>query len=246
MQVAPLQRMTEPFTQSLPTSYCALRNLNRSPYLYFIDLGDFQIIGSLPEILARLEGGEVSVRPIAGTSRRVDSLEDDQALERDLLRDKKEIAEHLMLIDFGRNYAGRLAKAGSGELPEQMTVERDYHVTYMVSNVAATVSDDVHAIYALRATLPAGTLKGAPKKRAIEIIDEIEPVKRGIYGDAVDYVSWTGDMNTAIAITTVVALDPQIVVQAGAGIVSDSTLSVGWEETLNKARAILRAIAMCV
>jgi anthranilate synthase component 1 len=245
MQVVPSQRMTVPFTQSPLTLYRALRNLNPSPYLYFVDLGDFQIVGSSPEILVRLEGGEVTVRPIAGTRKRGDSAEEDRALEDDLLSDKKEIAEHLMLIDLGRNDVGRVAKAGSVKLTEQMIVERYSHVMHIVSNVSAKVRDDVRAIDALKATLPAGTLSGAPKQRAMEIIDELEPVKRGVYGGAVGYVSWAGEMDTAIAIRTALVIDQQVVVQAGAGIVADSTPSAEWEETLNKARAMLRAVAMC-
>ena len=245
MQVVPSQRMTVPFTQSPLTLYRALRNLNPSPYLYFVDLGDFQIVGSSPEILVRLEGDEVTVRPIAGTRKRGDSAEEDRALENDLLSDKKELAEHLMLIDLGRNDVGRVAKAGSVKLTEQMIVERYSHVMHIVSNVSAKVRDDVRAIDALKATLPAGTLSGAPKQRAMEIIDELEPVKRGVYGGAVGYVSWAGEMDTAIAIRTALVIDQQVVVQAGAGIVADSTPSAEWEETLNKARAMLRAVAMC-
>lgn len=245
MQVVPSQRMTVPFTQSPLTLYRALRNLNPSPYLYFVDLGNFQIVGSSPEILVRLEGGEVTVRPIAGTRKRGDSAEEDRALENDLLSDKKELAEHLMLIDLGRNDVGRVAKAGSVKLTEQMIVERYSHVMHIVSNVSAKVRDDVRAIDALKATLPAGTLSGAPKQRAMEIIDELEPVKRGVYGGAVGYVSWAGEMDTAIAIRTALVIDQQVVVQAGAGIVADSTPSAEWEETLNKARAMLRAVAMC-
>ena len=207
MQVVPSQRMTAPFTQSPLTLYRALRNLNPSPYLYFVDLGGFQIVGSSPEILVRLEGGEVTVRPIAGTRKRGTSAEEDEALEADLLSDRKEIAEHLMLIDLGRNDVGRVAKAGSVALTEQMVVERYSHVMHIVSNVTAAVRDDMVAIDALKATLPAGTLSGAPKLRAMEIIDELEPVKRGIYGGAVGYVSWSGEMATAIAIRTALIMD---------------------------------------
>jgi len=245
MQVVPSQRMTVPFTQSPLTLYRALRNLNPSPYLYFVDLGGFQIVGSSPEILVRLEGGEVTVRPIAGTRKRGGSAEEDEALEADLLSDKKEIAEHLMLIDLGRNDVGRVAKAGSVALTEQMVVERYSHVMHIVSNVTAAVRDDIVAIDALKATLPAGTLSGAPKLRAMEIIDELEPVKRGIYGGAVGYVSWAGEMDTAIAIRTALIIDQRVIVQAGAGVVADSIPASEWEETLNKARAMLRAIAMC-
>ena len=245
MQVVPSQRMSAPFTQSPLTLYRALRNLNPSPYLYFVDLGGFQIVGSSPEILVRLEGGEVTVRPIAGTRKRGTSADEDEALEADLLSDRKEIAEHLMLIDLGRNDVGRVAKAGSVALTEQMVVERYSHVMHIVSNVTAAVRDDMLAIDALKATLPAGTLSGAPKVRAMEIIDELEPVKRGIYGGAVGYVSWAGEMDTAIAIRTALIMDQRVIVQAGAGVVADSIPTSEWEETLNKARAMLRAIAMC-
>ena len=245
MQVVPSQRMTIPFAQSPLTLYRALRNLNPSPYLYFVDLGEFQIVGSSPEILVRLEGGEVTVRPIAGTRKRGSSADEDKALEADLLSDKKEIAEHLMLIDLGRNDVGRVAKAGSVRLTEQMVVERYSHVMHIVSNVTASVRDDIVAIDALKAALPAGTLSGAPKLRAMEIIDELEPIKRGIYGGAVGYLSWAGEMDTAIAIRTALIKDQRVIVQAGAGVVADSIPALEWEETLNKARAMLRAIAMC-
>jgi anthranilate synthase component 1 len=245
MQVVPSQRMTIPFAQSPLTLYRALRNLNPSPYLYFVDLGEFQIVGSSPEILVRLEGGEVTVRPIAGTRKRGSSADEDEALEADLLSDKKEIAEHLMLIDLGRNDVGRVAKAGSVRLTEQMVVERYSHVMHIVSNVTAAVRDDIVAIDALKAALPAGTLSGAPKLRAMEIIDELEPIKRGIYGGAVGYLSWAGEMDTAIAIRTALIMDQRVIVQAGAGVVADSIPASEWEETLNKARAMLRAVAMC-
>ena len=245
MQVVPSQRMTVPFTQSPLTLYRALRNLNPSPYLYFVDVGEFQIVGSSPEILVRLEAGEVTVRPIAGTRKRGASFAEDQALEADLLSDKKEIAEHLMLIDLGRNDVGRVAKPGSVSLTENMVVERYSHVMHIVSNVTASARSDIGAIEALRATLPAGTLSGAPKIRAMEIIDELEPVKRGVYGGAVGYVSWAGEMDTAIAIRTALVMDQKVIIQAGAGVVADSVPASEWEETLNKARAMLRAVAMC-
>jgi anthranilate synthase component 1 len=202
-------------------------------------------VGSSPEILVRLEGGEVTVRPIAGTRKRGSSADEDKALEADLLSDKKEIAEHLMLIDLGRNDVGRVAKAGSVRLTEQMVVERYSHVMHIVSNVTAAVRDDIVAIDALKAALPAGTLSGAPKLRAMEIIDELEPIKRGIYGGAVGYLSWAGEMDTAIAIRTALIMDQRVIVQAGAGVVADSIPALEWEETLNKARAMLRAVAMC-
>ena len=245
MQVVPSQRMTLPFNKAPLTLYRALRNLNPSPYLYFVDLGEVQIVGSSPEILVRLEKGEVTVRPIAGTRKRGSNAEEDAALAQELLSDQKEIAEHLMLIDLGRNDVGQIAEPGSVTLTENMVVERYSHVMHIVSNVSAKVRDDVGPMDALKATLPAGTLSGAPKVRAMEIIDELETVKRGIYGGAVGYVSWSGEMDTAIAIRTAVIKDKQLHIQAGAGVVADSVPSAEWEETLNKARAMLRAVAMC-
>jgi len=245
MQVVPSQRMTLPFEKSPLTLYRALRHLNPSPYLYFVDLGEVQIVGSSPEILVRLEKGEVTVRPIAGTRKRGRDAEEDAALAQELLSDQKEIAEHLMLIDLGRNDVGQIAEPGSVALTENMVVERYSHVMHIVSNVSATVREGVGPMDALKATLPAGTLSGAPKLRAMEIIDELETVKRGIYGGAVGYVSWSGEMDTAIAIRTAVIKDNQLRIQAGAGVVADSVPSSEWEETLNKARAMLRAVAMC-
>jgi anthranilate synthase component 1 len=237
--------MTLPFNKAPLTLYRALRNLNPSPYLYFVDLGEVQIVGSSPEILVRLEKGEVTVRPIAGTRKRGSNAAEDAALAQELLSDQKEIAEHLMLIDLGRNDVGQIAEPGSVSLTENMVVERYSHVMHIVSNVSAKVRDDVGPMDALKATLPAGTLSGAPKVRAMEIIDELETVKRGIYGGAVGYVSWSGEMDTAIAIRTAVIKDKQLSIQAGAGVVADSVPSAEWEETLNKARAMLRAVAMC-
>jgi len=245
MQVVPSQRMTLPFEKSPLTLYRALRHLNPSPYLYFVDLGEVQIVGSSPEILVRLEKGEVTVRPIAGTRKRGRDAQEDAALAQELLSDQKEIAEHLMLIDLGRNDVGQIAEPGSVALTENMVVERYSHVMHIVSNVSATVREGVGPMDALKATLPAGTLSGAPKLRAMEIIDELETVKRGIYGGAVGYVSWSGEMDTAIAIRTAVIKDNQLRIQAGAGVVADSVPSSEWEETLNKARAMLRAVAMC-
>lgn len=245
MQVVPSQRMTLPFNKSPLTLYRALRNMNPSPYLYFVDLGEVQIVGSSPEILVRLEKGEVTVRPIAGTRKRGRNAEEDAALAQELLSDQKEIAEHLMLIDLGRNDVGQIAEPGSVTLTENMVVERYSHVMHIVSNVSATVREGVGPIDALKATLPAGTLSGAPKLRAMEIIDELETVKRGIYGGAVGYISWSGEMDTAIAIRTAVIKDKQLRIQAGAGVVADSVPSAEWEETLNKARAMLRAVVMC-
>ncbi|MCB1679500.1 MAG: anthranilate synthase component I [Halioglobus sp.] len=244
MQVVPSQRMSIPFSAPPLNLYRALRNLNPSPYMYYLDLGSFHIVGSSPEILARLEKGVVTVRPIAGTRRRGHTREEDAALEAELLADPKEIAEHLMLIDLGRNDVGRIAQTGSVQLTDNMVVERYSHVMHIVSNVTGALRPGKTAIDVLRATLPAGTLSGAPKIRAMEIIDELEPVKRGVYGGAVGYISWAGDMDTAIAIRTAVIKDGRLYVQAGGGVVADSVPRLEWKETLNKARAMFRAASM--
>ena len=244
MQVVPSQRLSAPFTAEPINLYRALRRLNPSPYMYFLDLDGIHIVGSSPEVLARLEDGQVTVRPIAGTRRRGQTEEEDQALEREMLADSKEIAEHLMLIDLGRNDVGRISQTGTVEVTEKMVVERYSHVMHITSNVVGTVNEGMGALEVLKATLPAGTLSGAPKIRAMEIIDELEPVKRGIYGGAVGYIGWSGNMDTAIAIRTAVIKDGQLHVQAGAGIVADSVPESEWEETMNKARAIMRAAAM--
>ncbi|MDX1695517.1 MAG: anthranilate synthase component I family protein, partial [Ketobacteraceae bacterium] len=224
--------------------YRALRCLNPSPYMYFLNMGDFHIVGSSPEILARLDHGTVTVRPIAGTRRRGKTEEDDLAMEQDLLNDPKEIAEHLMLIDLGRNDVGRIAEIGSVELTDKMVVERYSHVMHIVSNVEGRLKPDHSAMDVLRATFPAGTLSGAPKIRAMEIIEELEPVKRGIYGGAIGYLAWNGDMDTAIAIRTAIIKDGSLHIQAGAGVVADSVPKLEWKETNNKARAIFKAVAM--
>ena len=246
MQVVPSRRMSIPFDAPPLNLYRALRNLNPSPYMYFLDLEDFHIVGSSPEILARLEHGLVTVRPIAGTRRRGRSEEEDAALEAELLADPKEIAEHLMLIDLGRNDVGRIAETGSVVLSDKMVVERYSHVMHIVSNVTGRLLPGKTAIDVLRATLPAGTLSGAPKIRAMEIIDELEPVKRGVYGGAVGYISWAGDMDTAIAIRTAVIKDGRLYVQAGGGVVADSVPRLEWKETQNKARAVFRAASMAL
>lgn len=244
MQVVPSQRMALPFSAPPLNLYRALRNLNPSPYMFYLDLDDFYIVGSSPEILARVERGVVTVRPIAGTRRRGSNEAEDQALEAELLADPKELAEHLMLIDLGRNDVGRIAEIGSVELTDKMTIERYSHVMHIVSNVTGKLKEGKSAIDVLRATLPAGTLSGAPKIRAMEIIDELEPVKRGVYGGAVGYISWAGDMDTAIAIRTALIKDDTLYVQAGGGVVADSVPTLEWEETLNKARAMFRAASM--
>ncbi len=244
MQVVISQRLSIPFQAPPLNLYRALRGLNPSPYMYFINLGEFHVVGSSPEILTRLEDGEVTVRPIAGTRRRGHNEEEDLALERELLADPKELAEHLMLIDLGRNDTGRVAKIGSVKLTDKMIVERYSHVMHIVSNVTGRLKDGMTTIDVLRATFPAGTVSGAPKIRAMEIIDELEPVKRGIYSGAVGYLSWNGNMDTAIAIRTAVIKDNTLHIQAGAGIVADSIPRLEWKETMNKGRAVFRAVAL--
>ncbi|RTE66779.1 anthranilate synthase component I [Amphritea opalescens] len=244
MQTVISQRMTIPFTSSPLDLYRALRCLNPSPYMYILHLEDHHVVGSSPEILARVEDRVVTVRPIAGTRPRGETEAEDIALEKELLADPKELAEHLMLIDLGRNDVGRVSQIGQVELTAQMAVERYSHVMHIVSNVIGHLKPDVSVMDVLRATLPAGTLSGAPKVRAMEIIDELEPVKRGVYGGAVGYLSWNGNMDTAIAIRTAVIKDGELHIQAGAGIVADSVPDSEWDETMNKGRAIFKAVAM--
>ena len=244
MQVVLAQRMNLPFSAAPINLYRALRNLNPSPYMYFMDLGDFQIVSSSPEILARVEDNKIINRPLAGTRRRGHTPEDDLAMEKDLVEDPKEIAEHLMLIDLGRNDVGRVAQTGSVEVTERFVVERYSHVMHLSSNVVGTLQADKNVFDVLRATLPVGTLSGAPKVRAMEIIDELETVKRGIYGGAVGYIGWNGNMDTAIAIRTAVIKDGILYIEAGGGIVADSVGRLEWKESLNKGRAIFRAAAL--
>jgi anthranilate synthase component 1 len=244
MQVVPSQRMTIDFKAAPIDLYRALRCFNPTPYMYFFNFGDFHVVGSSPEVLVRVEDGLVTVRPIAGTRPRGATEEADRALEEDLLSDAKEIAEHLMLIDLGRNDVGRVSGVGSVKLTEKMVIERYSNVMHIVSNVTGQLDPSMSAMDALRAILPAGTLSGAPKIRAMEIIDELEPVKRGIYGGAVGYLGWNGNMDTAIAIRTAVIKDGELHVQAGGGIVADSVPALEWEETLNKRRAMFRAVAL--
>jgi anthranilate synthase component 1 len=244
MQVVLSQRLSIPFQAPPLDLYRALRGLNPSPYMYFLALDDFQVVGSSPEILTRLEDGVVTVRPIAGTRRRGYTAEEDAALEAELLADPKELAEHLMLIDLGRNDCGRVAKIGSVQLTEKMIVERYSHVMHIVSNVIGELAEGMSAIDVLRATFPAGTVSGAPKIRAMEIIDELEPVKRGVYSGAVGYLAFNGNMDTAIAIRTAVIQDGTLHIQAGAGVVADSVPELEWKETMNKGRAVFRAVAM--
>ena len=243
MQVVLSQRLAIPFNARPLDLYRSLRSLNPSPYMYYVDLGDFHIVGSSPEILTRLEDGVVTVRPIAGTRRRGTSEDEDLALERELLADPKELAEHLMLIDLGRNDVGRIAQTGTVELTDKMVIERYSHVMHIVSNVEGKLKPGMSAMDVLRATFPAGTVSGAPKIRAMEIIDEMEPVKRGVYAGSVGYLAWNGNMDTAIAIRTAVIKERTLYIQAGAGVVYDSIPRLEWKETMNKGRAIFRAVA---
>ena len=244
MQVQISQRISQPFDAPPINLYRALRSINPSPYMFFFDMGDFHIVGASPEILVRQEGTKVTVRPIAGTRKRGDTPERDQELEAELKSDPKELAEHLMLIDLGRNDIGRIAKTGSVKVTEQMVVERYSHVMHLVSNVDGEIRDDVGPIDLLRATFPAGTVAGTPKVRAMEIIDELEPSKRGVYAGAAGYLGFNGNMDLAIAIRTGVVKEGTLYVQAAAGIVADSVAELEWQETENKARALLRAAEM--
>jgi len=241
MQVVLAQRMVQPFPASPLSLYRALRSINPSPYMFYYDMGDHQVVGASPEILARLEGDMVTVRPIAGTRPRGKTAQQDAELAEELLADPKELAEHLMLIDLGRNDIGRVAEYGTVKLTEKMVIERYSHVMHIVSNVDAKLKPGLHAIDVLKATFPAGTVSGAAKVRAMEIIDELEPSKRGIYAGAVGYLGFNGDMDLAIALRTAVVKNNTLFVQAGAGIVADSVPSSEWLETQNKARAVLRA-----
>ena len=244
MQVVCSQRMSVPFTSDPVELYRSIRHLNPSPYLYYLDLEEFHIVGSSPEILARLENGEVTVRPIAGTRRRGKDDMDDIAMEEDMVNDPKEIAEHLMLIDLGRNDIGRIAEPGTVEVTQKFGIERYSHVMHMVSNVRAKLRKGLKSMDVFRATFPAGTLSGAPKIRAMEIIDEFEPVKRGIYGGAIGYFSWQGNMDMAITIRTAIIKDEVLYIQAGGGFVADSDPELEWKESLNKGRAIFKAVEM--
>ncbi len=244
MQVVPSQRMSKRFHATPLALYRALRTLNPSPYMFYFDFADFHVVGASPEILVRLEGDTVTVRPIAGTRRRGATPEEDAALAEELLADAKERAEHIMLVDLGRNDAGRVAQTGTVRVTEQMVIERYSHVMHIVSNVEAKLKPDLGAIDVLRATFPAGTVSGAPKVRAMEIIDELEPVKRGVYAGAVGYLGFHGNMDVAIALRTAVIKDGMLHVQAGGGIVADSEPDAEWQETQSKAKALLRAAEM--
>lgn len=243
MQVVLSQRMSVDLAARPLDVYRALRSLNPSPYMYFFDFGDFQVIGSSPEVLVRVSGNEAMVRPIAGTRPRGTTVEEDRRLEAELRADPKELAEHLMLIDLGRNDIGRIALTGTVKLTDRMVIERYSHVMHLVSEVHGRLAEDVGAIDVLRATFPAGTLSGAPKVRAMEILNELEPVRRGVYAGAVGHLDWHGNADLAIAIRTAIVKDRTLHLQAGAGIVADSDPQAEWEETLNKGRALIRAVS---
>ncbi|HUL97202.1 MAG TPA: anthranilate synthase component I [Usitatibacter sp.] len=241
MQVQISQRIAQPFPYSPVNLYRSLRSINPSPYMFYFDFGDAQLVGASPEILVRREGDKVTLRPIAGTRKRGATPEKDLAMERELTSDPKERAEHLMLIDLGRNDVGRIAKIGSVKVTETMVVERYSHVMHMVSNVEGEVEPSLSAMQLLRATFPAGTVTGAPKVRSMEIIDRLEPEARGVYAGAAGYLGFNGNIDLAIAIRTGVVKDGTLYVQAAAGIVADSIAEAEWRETQNKARALLAA-----
>jgi anthranilate synthase component 1 len=241
-QVVPSQRFSAPAPVEAFSVYRGLRAVNPSPYMYFLEFGDFQIAGASPEPLVKVSGRRVETRPIAGTSPRGGSEEEDRRLAERLVNDPKERAEHVMLVDLGRNDLGRVCEYGSVSVDELMVVETYSHVLHIVSQVSGTLREDVSAMDVLRATLPAGTLSGAPKVRAMQIIDELEPVKRGSYGGAIGYLSWDGDLDTAIHIRTVVVKDGQLHVQAGGGTVADAKPPYEYTESVNKARAVFRAV----
>ncbi|MGI6408448.1 MAG: anthranilate synthase component I [Gammaproteobacteria bacterium] len=243
-QVVISQRMSVDFKAAPIDLYRALRCFNPTPYMYFFNFGDFHVVGSSPEVLVRVEDGLVTVRPIAGTRPRGVTAEQDQALERELLADKKELSEHEMLIGLGCDDVARVADTDSVQVTERMVIERYSNVMHIVSNVTGKLRGDLTAMDALKAILPAGTLSGAPKVRALQLIDQLEPVKRGIYGGAVGYWAWNGNMDMAIAIRTAIIKDQVLHVQAGAGIVADSKPASEWEETLNKRKAMFKAVAL--
>jgi anthranilate synthase component 1 len=244
MQVVISQRMRRPFAAPPLSLYRALRSLNPSPYMFYYDFGDFHVVGASPEILVRKEGAGITLRPIAGTRPRGTTREADEVLATELLADPKEIAEHVMLLDLGRNDVGRVAQTGTVQVTDRMVIERYSHVMHIVSNVEGILKPGLTSIDVLRAAFPAGTVSGAPKVRAMEIIDELEPTRRGIYSGAVGYISFQDDMDTAIALRTAVIKDGMLYAQAGGGIVHDSSPEGEWQETMNKLRALLRAADM--
>jgi anthranilate synthase component 1 len=243
IQVVPSQRFEAPLTAHPFNLYRSLRTINPSPYMFYLRLGDFTLAGASPETMVRVEGREITLRPIAGTRRRGSDEQADHALERELLADPKELAEHIMLVDLGRNDVGRVAKIGSVKVTELMAVERYSHVMHIVSNVVGELNDGMDAFDAFRATFPQGTVSGAPKIRAMEIIDELEAVRRGVYAGAVGYFSFTGNTDTAIALRTLLIKGNRVYIQAGGGVVADSDPVAEYEESCNKARAMIRALS---
>ena len=241
-QVVPSQRFSAETGVEALSIYRGLRAVNPSPYMYFIEFGDFQIAGASPEPLLKVNGDKVEIRPIAGTSPRGGSEEEDRRLAEELIGDPKERAEHVMLVDLARNDIGRVAEYGSVKVEEMMVVETYSHVMHIVSRVTGTLKDELGALDVLRSALPAGTLSGAPKVRAMQIIDELEPVKRCSYGGAIGYLSWNGDLDTAIHIRTAVIKDGQVHIQAGGGTVADAKPDYEYQESLNKAKAMFRAV----
>jgi anthranilate synthase component 1 len=242
-QVVPSQRWTQEFPYPPFSLYRSLRRTNPSPFMFYFNFGGFQIVGASPEILVRVFGSEVTIRPIAGTRPRGKTPEEDKALEQDLLADQKELAEHLMLLDLGRNDTGKVSKIGTVRPTEEFIIERYSHVMHIVSNVVGELADDQDALSALLSGLPAGTVSGAPKVRAMEIIDELEPEKRGVYGGGVGYFSANGDMDMCIALRTAVVKDRNVYIQAGGGVVYDSDPEAEFMETVNKSKAIKAAAA---
>jgi anthranilate synthase component 1 len=244
IQVVLSRRFEKPFYASPVSLYRALRHINPSPYMYYLDYGDFQIVGASPEVLVRVENGTIETRPIAGTRRRGRTPEEDKKLKRELLSDEKERAEHIMLVDLARNDVGRVAETGSVKVTDLMVIERYSHVMHIVSNVVGKLKEGKDAFDVLKACFPAGTVSGAPKVRAMEIIDEMEPSERGVYAGAVGYFSFEGNMDTAIAIRTAIVRRNKVYVQAGAGIVADSVPELEAKETVNKAKALFKAVEL--
>lgn len=244
IQVVPSVRFSKAFGGKPEDIYRVLRFLNPSPYMYYLDLGHIKVIGSSPEVLVRLEEGKIQTRPIAGTRRRGQTEEEDKVLEEDLLRDEKERAEHLMLVDLARNDIGRVSKPGSVRVKDFMRVERYSHVMHIVSDVIGELQDGLDAVDVIRATFPAGTVSGAPKVRAMQIIEELEPERRGVYAGSVGYISFQGNMDMAIAIRTAVLRGEEVFIQAGAGIVADSQPEKEWWESVNKAKALMKAVSI--
>ena len=244
VQVVLSQRFERTYETTPFNIYRALRVINPSPYMYYIDTGDAKLVGSSPEILVRLEGKKIILRPIAGTRSRSESEEEDKSREEDLRKDPKEIAEHIMLVDLGRNDVGRVSETGSVKVTELMSVERYSHVMHLVSNVEGTLRDGLDAFHVLEACFPAGTVTGAPKVRAMEIIEELEPMKRGPYAGAVGYFSYSGNMDTCITIRTLIIKGGKVYIQSGAGIVADSVPENEYAETVNKAMGMMKAVEM--